>query len=73
MRPALGVELNERLNQLITERIGVPGVVVLSVSAASAAERAGLRGVRRTADGGIVPGDIIVAVDGTAVESVARF
>ena len=57
---------------MVTERIGLPGVVVLRVSAGSAAERAGLRGVRRTADGGIVPGDIIVAVDGTAVESVAR-
>jgi S1-C subfamily serine protease len=72
VRPALGVELDERLNQLVTERAGVPGVVVLRVSPGSAAERAGLQGVRRTADGGIVPGDIIVAVDGTAVDSVAR-
>ena len=47
-------------------------ILGLWASAASAAERAGLRGVRRAADGGIVLGDIIVAVDGTAVESVAR-
>lgn len=72
VRPALGVELDERLNQLITARTGVAGVVVLRVTAESAAERAGLRGVRRSADGGIVPGDVIVAVDGTSVETVAR-
>ena len=72
VRPVLGVELDERLNQLITERAGVPGVVVLRVTPGSAAEKAGLRGVRRSADGGIVAGDIVIALNGTAVESVAR-
>jgi len=72
VRPVLGVELDERLNQLMTGRLGVTGVVVLRVAAGSAAESAGLRGVRRSADGGIVAGDIIVAIDGTSVDSVAR-
>jgi S1-C subfamily serine protease len=72
VRPALGIELDERLNQLMTERARVAGVVILRVVPGSAAERADLQGVRRTADGGIVAGDIIVAVDGSAVDSVAR-
>jgi S1-C subfamily serine protease len=72
VRPALGVELDERLNRVLTERLGVAGVVVLRVTPGSAAANAGLRGVRRNGEGRIVAGDIIVAVDGTAVDSVAR-
>jgi S1-C subfamily serine protease len=72
VRPALGVEVDERLNQFITQRIGVSGVVLLRVTPGSAADAAGLRGVRREADGRVVPGDIILAVGDTAVESVAR-
>ncbi len=72
VRPVLGVELDERLNQLMTRQLGVKGVVVLQVTSGSAAERAGLRGVRRASNGDIVAGDIIVAVDGGAVDSVAR-
>ena len=72
VRPTLGIEVDERLNQLVTQRTGTKGVVVLKVTGGSAAEAAGLRGVRAEADGRIVPGDIIVAVDGTPVESVAR-
>jgi S1-C subfamily serine protease len=73
VRPALGVEVDERLNQLLTERSGVKGVVVLRVTPGSAAEAAGLRGARIEGGGRTVtPVDVIVAVDGTAVESVAR-
>ena len=72
VRPALGVEVDERSNQLLTQRLGVTGVFVLRVTPGSAAEAAGLRGLRSEADGTLVPGDIIVAVEGTAVDSVAR-
>ena len=72
VRPALGVELDDRVNRLLVERLGVTGVVVLRVTPGSAAESAGLRGVRRSDDGRIVAGDIIVAINGTAVDSVAR-
>jgi S1-C subfamily serine protease len=72
VRPGLGVEVDEGLNQLVTQRAGVAGVAVLRVTAGSAAERAGLRGARAAADGSIVAGDIIVAVDDTPVDSVAR-
>jgi S1-C subfamily serine protease len=73
VRPALGVEVDERLNQLLTERSGVKGVFVLRVTPGSAAEAAGLRAVQVERDGRtITPRDVIVEVNGTPVESVAR-
>jgi S1-C subfamily serine protease len=72
VRPALGIEVDDRLNQLLVQRTGVTGVVVLRVTRGSAAEAAGLRGLESAADGGIVLGDVIVAVDGTAVDTVPR-
>jgi S1-C subfamily serine protease len=45
---------------------------VLRVSRGSGAEAAGLRGATTGPQGEIVPGDIIVALDGKPIESVAR-
>jgi len=72
VRPTLGIEVDERLNQLVTQRSGTEGVVVLRVTPGSPAAAAGLRGVTTQSDGRVIPGDIIVAVNGTPVESVAR-
>src|SRR4030095_15152790 len=72
LRPALGIEIDEGLNQLISQRLGVTGVVILRTSPGSAAAAAGLRGLRTERDGAILPGDIIIAVNGHAVDSVAR-
>jgi S1-C subfamily serine protease len=71
VRPTLGIEVDERLNQLITRETGTKGVAVLKVTPGSGAATAGLRGVR-TEGRGIVPGDIITAVDGTEIDSVPR-
>ncbi len=72
IRPALGIEVDEALNRIITGRLGVQGVVVLKVLPGSAAAAAGLQGVRRSADGGIVPGDIITAIEDKPLDSVGR-
>ena len=72
VRPTLGVEADERLNQLVTERLRVKGVAVLRVTPGSAAESAGIRGARIEQNGTIVPGDIILEMDGASVDSVAR-
>jgi len=72
VRPALGIEIDEGLNQLITQRLGVAGVVILRTSQSSAASAAGLRGIRSQRDGAVVAGDIILAVNGQPTESVAR-
>jgi len=56
VRPALGIEAHDEVNPRMTQRIGVKGVAVL-----------------RAADGvPLKPGDVIVAVDGQPVESVAQ-
>lgn len=72
IRPALGIEVNEAVNSRLTAILGVQGVVILRVSPGSAAANAGLAGATLTPEGAIVAGDIIVAVEGKAVESVAR-
>jgi S1-C subfamily serine protease len=72
VRPVLGVEADERLNQLIAQRTGMTGVAVLRVTPGSSAAAAGLRGARTDAQGRLIPGDIIVAVEGQEVDSVAR-
>jgi S1-C subfamily serine protease len=72
VRPTLGIEVDEQLNQQITSRLGIRGVAVLRVAPGSAAEAAGLAGVRTRDDGAIVPGDVILGVNGTPVDSVPR-
>jgi len=72
VRPALGIEVDEDLNRLVSARLGVTGVAVLRVRPGSGAAAAGLRGIRTLADGSVEPGDIIVALDGQPVDSVAR-
>jgi S1-C subfamily serine protease len=71
-RPVLGIAVDEDLNRLVIQPLGTEGVAVLQVTPGSPAASAGLRGVRPQPDGAIVPGDIIVAVDGRSVEGVAR-
>ena len=72
IRAGLGVQVDDQLNQLITRRLGVTGVVILRAPAGSAAETAGLRGVRLQRDGSVLAGDVILAVDGQSVDSVPR-
>ncbi len=71
IRPALGIEVDEGLNRRLAAATGMAGVFVLRVAPGSAAEKAGLAGVRATAQG-IEPGDVITAVEGKAVDAVPR-
>jgi S1-C subfamily serine protease len=72
VRPTLGVEVDERVNQLITEQLRVRGVAVLRVTPGSPADAAGLRGARFERNSTIVSGDIILEIEGTAVDSVPK-
>jgi S1-C subfamily serine protease len=72
LRPVLGIQADEALNQILEKRLGVKGVAIVGVEKGSAAEEAGLRGARIERDGGIVPGDIILAVDGKPVDTVSK-
>ena len=72
IRPTLGVELSEGLNQRLAQLRGIEGVVILHVTPGSAADAAGLKGATISRDGAIVPGDTIVAVEGKPVDSVGK-
>jgi len=70
VRPTLGITADDTISGPLLEEIGVSGVLVLRVQAGSAADRAGLRGTRVTADGGLIAGDVILAVEGSSVTGV---
>jgi len=70
VRPTLGVLGDDAISTRVLEGTGVSGVLVLEVQRGSAAARAGLQAAELTPDGHLVAGDVIVAVDGTAVASV---
>lgn len=70
IRPALGIEADEQLNARLAAATGIIGVYVLRVAPGSAAEKAGLRGVSSNTNG-IEPGDVIVAVEGKPLDSLA--
>ena len=70
LRPALGIEADEAINQRLSRALNVSGVVVLRVGSGTAAERAGLRGATVDRQGQVTPGDVIVAIEGVAVPDI---
>ena len=66
IRPQLGVVLAQAG---LTRRLGLAGVLVLSVGPGTGAEKAGLRGTQRDPYGDLILGDVILAVDGATVRS----
>jgi S1-C subfamily serine protease len=72
VRPGVGIEVDDGLNRLVTQRLGVKGVLVLKVTPGSNAATAGLQGVRFGRNGSVTPGDVIVSIDGTPIQTVAQ-
>ncbi|MEE2788335.1 MAG: trypsin-like peptidase domain-containing protein [Myxococcota bacterium] len=64
MRPRLGVHI---ASPQVAQKLGVNGLLVLSVDRQGPAGRAGVRGTRRGQNGQLVLGDIIVSLDGVSV------
>jgi S1-C subfamily serine protease len=69
IRPVLGVNLDDRLSDYVTRRLGVEGALVRDVYRGTGAAEAGLRGTT-LARGQVIPGDIIQEIDGKPVKSV---
>jgi len=72
VRPAMGIQVDENLNERLEAATGVEGVFVLRVAQGSTADEAGLRAARISRDGEVVRGDVIVSVNGKRIDSVAR-
>ena len=62
-RPTLGVVVDDRISSLITEEMGVEGVMILKIESGSPADEVGLRGARIVGDNGVIPGDIILTIE----------
>jgi S1-C subfamily serine protease len=71
-RPVLGVSVDAALNEMVQRRTRAKGVAVAAVERGSPADQAGLRGAQIDRRGGLVPGDIIVSVDGRPVSEPAE-
>ncbi|MET0026019.1 MAG: trypsin-like peptidase domain-containing protein [Candidatus Thiodiazotropha sp.] len=72
VRPSLGVGVDEGLNQTLTAKMGVEGVVLLKVDPGTSAGLAGLRGTEIDREGEIIPGDVIQAINGQPLTSVSE-
>ena len=70
--PQLGIRVSEELNIAARRRLGIRGVVVREVDPGTGAARAGLRGTTRAADGRLILGDVIQAVEGDAVNNLGE-
>jgi S1-C subfamily serine protease len=64
-KPGLGIRVIE---SDLARRQGIVGAIVASVLPGSPAEKYGLEGIHRTPSGAIELGDVITAIDDTAVE-----
>ena len=65
-RPNLGITTAP---DHLVRRLGLEGVLILTISPNTTAEKAGLRGTRRGDSGKIVLGDLIVALEGEAIHT----
>lgn len=72
IRPSLGIEMDQDINEAITEQLGVKGVAILKVRTNSPAARAGLKGITVNRDRTVLPGDIITAVHGKQVDTIPK-
>jgi S1-C subfamily serine protease len=68
IRPEIGVVLAD---DSVTERFGLPGVLVLGVSENSPAAKVGMQPTQRTPNGDVVLGDVVTQVDGKDVRKTA--
>jgi S1-C subfamily serine protease len=71
-QPSIGIGVDERLNERLEEATGIEGAFVLRVSKGSSAEQAGLKAAKISREGEFFGGDVIIAVNGRKIDSVAR-
>ena len=70
-RPSLGIVTDEKVNRALSEQLNIDGIFILSVESDSAAARAGLLGAQIDAKGRVMPGDIILEIEGRRLRRVS--
>ena len=68
--PRLGIRTSKPLNDSVRQRLGISGVVVLAVDPGTGAAQAGLQETSRAADGRLILGDVIQAVETDPVSNL---
>jgi len=72
VRPSLGIEIDQDINDAVTSQLGVKGIVILKVRQNSPAAKSGLKGITVNRDRSYTIGDIITAVQGKQVDTTAK-
>jgi S1-C subfamily serine protease len=72
VRPKVGIQLSDRLSQMVDEYYGIQGVMILRVESGSAAAAAGLHGAKQMRDR-FAPGDVIQKLGHTPVKTSEDF
>jgi S1-C subfamily serine protease len=67
IRPGLGIQVAE---DQIAQQLGLKGVLIVDITRAGAAAKAGMRATQRDSLGRVKLGDVIVAIDGKQTNSV---
>lgn len=70
-RPSIGISVDENVNRMVTKELQVEGVLIIQVQQNSAAAAAGLRGTSLDNRDNIIPGDVILAVNGEKLDSIS--
>ena len=73
LQPSIAIAVDAALNRKILSHLDIEGVVVLSVTPGSSAERAGLQGTVVNRFGNIIPGDVIQAINQVPISDVASY
>jgi S1-C subfamily serine protease len=66
IRPRIGIRIGE---DSLMRKLRIEGVLVLGIEPGSAAQQSGLKGTIQRADGEIILGDIIIAMDGKPIRN----
>ena len=67
-RPRLGITIDDRISEQVTQETGIKGVVVIGVERGSPAEAAGLRGARIVDGENLLTSDIILSLGDHPIE-----
>jgi S1-C subfamily serine protease len=68
----LGIQVDESINHRLVSATRTEGVFVLRVQSSSEADKAGLKGISLKSNGEVVPGDVIVAINGNRMTGADR-